>query len=96
MTNHSPVARAKKNGPPSLHLARAKGIKTMHELHEPQAQARATRTPATAKSRAAFPIIPNCWSLVFYLDAVSSAASHLTAESMAGAHPNDFAAKTAG
>jgi hypothetical protein len=32
------VARAKKKGPPSLHLARAKEIKTMHELHELQAQ----------------------------------------------------------
>ena len=38
MTNNSLPWRWLRNGPPSLHLARAKGIKTMHELHEPQAQ----------------------------------------------------------
>jgi hypothetical protein len=32
------VISIKRKGPPSSHLARAKGIKTMHELHQPQAQ----------------------------------------------------------
>ena len=88
------MARAKEVGPPSLQLARAKGIKTMHELHEPQTQGKGN--PDTGNREIASSVPNNSELLEFSLPPRPCEQCGKNRRNMAGAHPNGFATKTAG